>query len=82
MNNIIDKLITATHLIDQAEEVGLSNEVKIDEGGLSLTVCRSVSGNGYYITGYYTPEAMEEPDPELYVISEAEEGTQDDLPFC
>ena len=57
MNDIIDKLITATHLIDQAKEVGLSNEVKIDDGGLSLTVCRSVSGNGYYITGYYTPEA-------------------------
>ena len=81
MNNIIDKLITATHLIDQAEEVGLSNEVKIDEGGLSITVCRSVSGSGYYLTGYFMPEAVEEPDPELYVITD-EEGTENDLPFC
>ena len=57
MNDIVSKIITATHLIDQAEELGLSNEVKITEGGLSITVCRSVSGNGYYLTGYFMPEA-------------------------
>ena len=57
MNDIVSKIITATHLIDQAEELGLSNEVKITEGGLSITVCRSVSGSGYYITGYFMLEA-------------------------
>lgn len=59
MNDIISKIITATHLIDQAEELGMKNEITIKDGGLSLRVSKSVSGTGYYLTGYFTPQAHE-----------------------
>lgn len=59
---MIEKINKACELIDQAEAAGVEAAIKVDVDGLSVEIRRSVDGLGYYLTGFYMPEAVEGED--------------------
>lgn len=67
----IKKLLTdAAAIVDEADIQGMSAQVTVVDGGLRLTVRKANDKIGYWIDGTFMPEAIE-----------AEEGSEDDIPF-
>ena len=60
MKNIISLLEEATKILDEkrSAEIGITVSVKCDN--LELDVCKSVSGDDYYVSGYFRPEVSDE----------------------
>ena len=76
MDELFNELLNMAAHLDDADASGWKGEVSKEFGPLRLTMVSGASKTrGYYISGWFDPTKMYEP-------TKAEEGTEDDLPFC
>lgn len=70
--NIEKKLAEAAWLIDESEKLDMNVEIGIKIDGYDLKVSKAKSVAGYYIYGYYMPEAVQaEPTDEEIAAARA-----------
>ena len=78
MNEFLNELANMMEMMEPVERL----EAKIGRWTITISTCtyRTPMEREITFTRVLEPEVEEEP--ELDVISEAEEGTENDLPFC
>ena len=77
VNDLLNELLNMAAHLDNADASGWKDEVTIKIGPLKLAMSSGPDKTyGYFISGWFDPTKMYEP------TKNAEEGTEDDLPFC